>query len=410
MSDLTIYAAPELGAYGWVEKPWYLPGARLGALLDELEARDLTRRLDFREAAPATDAELQLFHSAAHLESVRRRCAANDGSLDVVPEPVARDVERLLETVGARQRAGSEPLVSEVGAVVSTGMAPAMTLEAYVAWLAGLDLLRCDLEAPAPTLSLTEAGRRLLGGGPVRLGGPTFARVNVERAATAVVGAVVDATRRILAGEARVAFVPIAGYHHAHREEARLYCLYNDPAIALAWALARTEGHVAYVDIDIHHGDGVYEGFAEEPGVVIADLHEDPSTLFPFTPDAPGKGERWGRRDATGRGAGAGTKLNIPLAPNTTDAEYLAKWAEAEAFIRAARPRFIVFEAGVDGLGGDPMSNQLLSDDVVYQVTRRVRAVADECADGRLLVLGGGGYELQATARAWARVVEALLA
>ena len=115
-------------------------------------------------------------------------------------------------------------------------------------------------------------------------------RAHVERAATHVVGAVMDATRRILAGEIATAFVPIAGFHHAHAEEARLYCLYNDPVVALSWLLTQLDGNLAYIDIDIHQGDGVYEAFADEPRVHVVDLHEDPSTLFPHSPEAPGEG------------------------------------------------------------------------------------------------------------------------
>jgi len=317
-----LYADRELGAYGYEEKPWFLPHLRLEAFLAEIERKGLASRTTRASAPPATDAELQLFHTRAHVEHVRARCATNEGALDH---------------------------------------------------------------------------------------GPTFARAHVERAARFVAGAVLDATRRVLAGEATRAFVPIAGFHHAYPDAARLYCLYNDPALAIAYALQELEGHVAYVDIDIHQGDGVYLGYEAEPRVWIADLHEDPRTLFPFTPEAPGEGPMPGRREERGRGAALGTKLNIPLEPYTNDEAYLALWEEAEAHLRAARPELVIFECGVDGLEADPLSNQRLGVAAIAEVARRVRAIADEHASGRLLVLGGGGYELGGLAQGWSAALEALV-
>lgn len=403
---LAIYAAPELGAYGYHEKEWYLPGVRLNSFLAELEARGLHEAVRFREAGPASDADLQLFHSAAHIERVRARCAANEGSLDTAPQRIVEDAVLLLGTVRG-ESAGEGPAPRDaVRTLVEPALTPALTLEQLIGFLEGDGLLAVDQTSAA--LRITAAGQDFIASERPRLPGPTLARAHVERAARHVAGAALDATRRILAGELETVFLPIAGFHHAHREEARLYCLYNDPALALSCALPQLQGNLAYVDIDVHHGDGVYEAFADEPRVHIVDLHEDVSTLFPFTPEAPGAGDFWGRRDAIGRGAGLGTKLNIPLAPHTTDAQYLALWEEAEAFLRAARPQFIVFESGVDGLESDPMSNQRLSPAAIHEVTRRVRALAQEYAAGRLLVLGGGGYDPTTVAAAWVTVVEAL--
>ncbi len=400
---LQLYADRELGAYGYDEKPWYLPHARLEGFLAELKRRGHDKRVAFRSAGPATDEDLMLFHSRAHLDDVRRRCEANEGSLDVIDPRIVEDARALLEAVSNHPGA----LAAQVRPRVEPTFTPSMTFEGYLGYMASCGLMTHD--AATDVLRLTPAGVEWLADDQRRLSGPTFARKHIEPAATWVAGAAIDATRRIVAGEFKKAFVPIAGFHHAHREEARLYCLYNDPALALATALQTLDGTLAYVDIDIHHGDGVYEGFAAEPRVVIADLHEDPSTLFPYTPEARGQGEFWGRRSASGRGAAVGTKLNIPLAPNTTDDAYLALWVEAEAHIRAARPQFIVFESGVDGLHNDPTSNQLITERAIREVTRSVRAVADELAEGRLLVLGGGGYDPAGVGSAWCAVVEALL-
>lgn len=404
---LHVYADPELGAYGYEEKPWYLPGVRLEAFLGEARARGLTEAIDFVSAGPATDDELQEFHSAEYVAWVVSHCARNQGSLDSAGSPVIQDAMRLLEAISEAADAKGAASVSMLRAQLAGTLLPEMSFDTYMGYLGTEELLVHD--AAAGTVHLGAGAESFLGSAKPRLTGPTLARAEVERAARWICGAVLEATRRILAGEHQRVFIPIAGFHHAHAAEARMYCLYNDPVLAIRHALTRLSGTVAYIDIDIHQGDGVYEAFAEEPRVVIADLHEDPSTLFPYSPEQQSAQHFPGRREDHGRGTGAGSKLNIALAPQTTDAEYLALWAEAEAFIRTSKPQFIVFESGVDGLGSDPLSNQSLSTKALGEVTRRVCALADESADGRLLVLGGGGYELEGTKRGWCAVVEALL-
>lgn len=239
--------------------------------------------------------------------------------------------------------------------------------------------------------------------------GPTFARRSVEAAATHVVGAVVDAIDRILAGEASRAFVPIAGFHHARASEARSYCLYNDPAIAIRTILERGIERVAYVDTDVHHGDGVDAIFAEEPRVWIVDLHEDGRTLWPHSPENPGEGPFPGDREAIGEGPARGRRLNLPLKAGAGDREFAAAWAEARDLVDAAKPGFIVYEAGVDALAGDPMGHLQLSIESLVEVTAELRALADRHADGRMLVLGGGGYQIDNVVAGWPAIVEALL-
>jgi acetoin utilization protein AcuC len=263
------------------------------------------------------------------------------------------------------------------------------TLPEFAPFLASEGLVTWDGEVAA----LTDAGAEFLADPSASLGGPTFARPQVERAARRVCGAVLDAVDRITRGEIPVAFVPIAGFHHARRDEARMYCLYNDPALALVAALDAVDGVVAYVDVDIHAGDGVHEAFADDPRVVIADLH--------------------GSADVS-----AGSIREVPLGdhhriralgPGHDDDAYLLAWEPLEAHLRACRPAFVVFEAGVDGLATDPMSAQRLTPAVFREVARRVKSIADAYAGGRLLVLGGGGYELAGMAAGWAAVVEGLL-
>lgn len=231
-------------------------------------------------------------------------------------------------------------------------------------------------------------------------GGDTPAQPGIERAAAAVVGATVFALESIMAGDARRAFVPIAGLHHAGRDHAAGFCVYNDCGVAIE-LLRRRHGlrRVAYVDIDAHHGDGVFYGFEDDPALLFADIHEDGHHLYPGT----------GHEDETGRGVAAGTKLNLPLAPGTGDAEFWAAWERVEAYLAAERPEFILFQCGADSVAGDPLTHLQFSPATHGLAAARLCALADRCCAGRLLALGGGGYNRASLARAWTGVVAGLL-
>jgi acetoin utilization protein AcuC len=141
--------------------------------------------------------------------------------------------------------------------------------------------------------------------------GDTPAFVGVYEAAATVVGTTLDAVGRIMRGEAKRAFVPIAGLHHARRERAAGFCVFNDIGCAIE-ALRAEHGvrRIGYVDIDAHHGDGVQYSFEDDPDLFFADLHEDGRYLYPGT----------GAANETGVGVAIGTKLNIPMAPGADDA------------------------------------------------------------------------------------------
>lgn len=221
----------------------------------------------------------------------------------------------------------------------------------------------------------------------------------VYAAAATVVGTVLDAVDRIMAGEARRGFVPIAGLHHARRDRAAGFCVFNDCGVAIEHLRARHAlARVAYVDIDVHHGDGVYYGFEADPGVYIVDIHESGHSLYPGS----------GFADERGAGEAVGTKLNLPLEAGAGDAEFFAAWAQAEALLRRARPQFILFQCGTDSLAGDPLAHLALTEAAHLGATRRLCALADEFCAGRLLALGGGGYNLDNLARVWSGVIEIL--
>ncbi len=230
--------------------------------------------------------------------------------------------------------------------------------------------------------------------------GDTPAFPGVYEAASTVVGSVLDALRAIIKGECQRAFVPIAGLHHARRDSAAGFCVFNDQGVAIE-TLRAVHGirRIAYVDIDAHHGDGVFYAFEDDPDVFIADIHEDGRYLYPGT----------GAAAETGRGKAAGTKLNLPMPPGADDKAFFAVWDKVEAFVRAARPEFILLQAGADSLDGDPITHLRYTPAAHAHAARRLRALADDCCGGRLLATGGGGYNRANLAAAWCAVVEGLL-
>src|SRR3954469_11361128 len=168
-------------------------------------------------------------------------------------------------------------------------------------------------------------------------GGDTPAWRGVYEAAADVVGATLLASSEIMEGRARRAFILIAGLHHAARNSAAGFCVFNDCGVAVEM-LRRNHGlkRIAYVDIDAHHGDGMYYGFEDDPDLVFADIHEDGRYLYPGT----------GRPEETGKGSAKGTKLNIALMPGAGDAQFLSAWPTVEAHISKYAPEFILFQCG----------------------------------------------------------------
>jgi acetoin utilization protein AcuC len=229
--------------------------------------------------------------------------------------------------------------------------------------------------------------------------GDTPAFPGVYEAAAYVVGGTLEALAAIVTGPARRAFIPIGGLHHATRNGAAGFCVFNDCGVAIE-AARRVHGlrRVAYVDIDAHHGDGVFYAFEDDPDLAFADTHEDGRFLYPGT----------GARSETGRGAAIGTKLNIPLPPGAGDDTFLSVWEEIEVHIDAARPELILLQCGADSLAGDPITHLQLTPEAHAHAARRLGVLADRHADGRLLGMGGGGYNRANLARAWTRVVEEL--
>ncbi|MEQ9563985.1 MAG: acetoin utilization protein AcuC, partial [Woeseiaceae bacterium] len=230
-------------------------------------------------------------------------------------------------------------------------------------------------------------------------GGDTPAYPGIFDSASVVVGTTLAAVDAVMSGEARRAFVPIAGLHHAARDKAAGFCVFNDCGVAIEY-LRRQHGltRIAYVDIDAHHGDGVYYGFVDDPNVLFADIHQDGRYLYPGT----------GAADETGLGVAIGTKLNIPLMPGAGDAEFDAAWADVMRFIDSAAPEFIIMQCGADSLAGDPITDLNFTEESHAMATAGLCAIADRHCGGRIVATGGGGYNRLNLSRAWTRVVQAL--
>lgn len=230
--------------------------------------------------------------------------------------------------------------------------------------------------------------------------GDTPAFRGVFEAAACVVGASLNAASSIMSGQSRRAFVPIAGLHHAARDRAAGFCVFNDIGVVIE--LLRKRHHlsrIAYVDIDAHHGDGVFYAFEDDAAVIFADIHEDGRYLYPGT----------GRVDETGRGAATGTKLNLPVPPGATDELFDVVWPRVLEHLRQHDPEFIILQCGADSLEGDPITHLRFSPAAHGRAARDLATLADSLGHGRVLGLGGGGYNRTNLAQGWNAVVEGLL-
>ena len=231
-------------------------------------------------------------------------------------------------------------------------------------------------------------------------GGDTPSFIGMFEAASHVAGSVTDALDRIMRGEFRRAFSPIAGLHHARRHAAAGFCVFNDCGIAIEYLRAQYGvKKVAYIDIDAHHGDGVFYSFEDDPDLLFADIHQDGRTLYPGT----------GFVNETGVGPAEGTKLNIPVPPYANDAVFDEVWPLVEAYLRQNEPEFILLQCGADSIKGDPITNMEFSPAAHAKAARSLRQIADDCCSGRMLAMGGGGYNHDNIARGWTAVVDAMV-
>ncbi|MBI2313663.1 MAG: acetoin utilization protein AcuC [Betaproteobacteria bacterium] len=229
--------------------------------------------------------------------------------------------------------------------------------------------------------------------------GDTPAFPGVFEAASHVAGSALDGLKRIMEGRCRMMFQPIGGLHHARRHSAAGFCVFNDIAVVIE-ALRNDYGisRVAYVDIDVHHGDGVFYSYEDDPELAFVDLHEDGNYLYPGT----------GHAHETGKGEAQGTKMNVPMPPGAGDREFFMVWEYVEKFLKSANPEFVLFQCGADSLAGDPLAHLRYTPAAHAHAARSLRRIAEDCCEGRMIAFGGGGYNRKNLALAWCAVLREL--
>jgi acetoin utilization protein AcuC len=212
---------------------------------------------------------------------------------------------------------------------------------------------------------------------------------NMHEASARVAGGSLVAAEAVLDRSFDHAFNPAGGLHHAMPEAASGFCVYDDPAIAIARMLEDGVERVAYVDVDVHHGDGPQAIFFRDPRVLTISLHESGRYLFPGT----------GFTDERGAGDAEGTAINVPLPPYTSDEGWLRAFREVVPdAVRAFSPDVLVTQLGCDSHHTDPLAHLALSTSAYREAARMLHGLAHDAAGGRWLATGGGGYQ-------WARVV-----
>ncbi|MGZ4146803.1 MAG: acetoin utilization protein AcuC [Actinomycetota bacterium] len=216
---------------------------------------------------------------------------------------------------------------------------------------------------------------------------PVFPRMH--EAAALVAGASLTAAAAIVYGEVEHAFNAAGGLHHAMPSRASGFCVYDDPAIAIAWLLDHGVERIAYVDVDVHHGDGPQAIFYDDPRVLTISIHESGEYLFPGT----------GSVEERGAGEAEGTKVTVPLEPSTGDEGWLEAFrAVVPPLVRAWHPDVLVTQLGCDTHHTDPLAHLRLTTRAYREAAKELHELAHEAAGGRWLATGGGGYQ-------WARVV-----
>ncbi|MEV5468852.1 acetoin utilization protein AcuC [Streptomyces griseoincarnatus] len=224
---------------------------------------------------------------------------------------------------------------------------------------------------------------------------PAFA--GMHEVSALIAGQSVGAAEAVWRGEALHAVNFAGGLHHAMPGAASGFCVYNDAALAIARLLELGAERVAYVDVDVHHGDGVQAAFWEDPRVLTISLHEHPRTLFPQT----------GWPEETGASSAEGSAVNVALPAGTGDAGWLRAFhAVVPELIADFRPQVLVTQHGADTHFEDPLAHLAVSLDAQRAVQVACHDLAHEHADGRWVALGGGGYAVvEVVPRSWSHLV-----
>jgi acetoin utilization protein AcuC len=224
---------------------------------------------------------------------------------------------------------------------------------------------------------------------------PVFAMMH--EASARVSGATLMAAELVQSGAYEHAVSLAGGLHHAMPGAASGFCVYNDIGVAIAWLLEQGVERIAYVDVDVHHGDGVQAMFDADPRVMTISIHESPQTLFPGT----------GWPTETGTGAGAGTSVNVALPAGTGDQGWLRAFhAVVPQLLEAFQPQVLITQQGADSHMDDPLAHLALSMDGQRMTYEALHRLAHRYANGRWIAVGGGGYDLiDVVPRAWTHLI-----
>jgi len=226
---------------------------------------------------------------------------------------------------------------------------------------------------------------------------PVFS--GVYEAACYTVGTTLECLKDSLSHHA-CSFNPMGGLHHARRDRAAGFCVFNDVAIAIEYSRKQLGiRQILYIDIDAHHGDGVMYEYYNDRDLRILDFHEDGRYLYPGT----------GSESETGGPGAKGSKMNVRLQPGSSDEQFEARLSEAARFLAESDPELVILQAGADCLAGDPIAHLSLSPRVHSLIGGVAKKAADRSAGGSLLALGGGGYDPKNTANAWLCLLKAFL-
>ena len=224
---------------------------------------------------------------------------------------------------------------------------------------------------------------------------PIFA--GMHDASALVAGATLAAAREVHFGRAQHAINIAGGLHHAMPGQAAGFCVYNDIGVAIAWLLAHGIERIAYIDVDVHHGDGVQAMFYNDPRVFTMSIHESPLTLFPGT----------GFAEETGGPNAPGSAVNIALPAGTGDQGWLRAFqAVVPPLLESFDPQIIVSQHGCDTHVDDPLAHLSLTVDGQRSSYEAIHRLAHRHAGGRWIAVGGGGYEwVDVVPRAWTHLI-----
>jgi acetoin utilization protein AcuC len=223
--------------------------------------------------------------------------------------------------------------------------------------------------------------------------GDTFAFPGAYDITRLIVGGTIAAVDIVMKGQAKHSWNPGGGLHHAHTDRAAGFCIFNDVAIACRYLQKHYHvERILYLDIDVHHADGIQEQFYDDPGVLTLSIHESGRTLFPQS----------GFTEEIGDGEGMGYTVNLPLPPYVQDDQYLEAFeAIVPPIIKAYKPEVIMMQNGVDTHFQDQLGHLILTTRTFTEISERIHQLAHQYSQGRLIAVGGGGYSYYSVPRCW---------